>query len=405
MQQDKLKIARRNELDWLRVLAFGLLIFFHIGMFYVSDWDWHIKSQQQSEWLQVVMLWSGQWRMLLLFLISGSAVAFIVRSMTLMQFFLSRHTRVLLPLLFGMAVIVVPQVFVEGRLNGMIGDDVGFFRVWLEYLNQNSELFTEHKMSGRWHVTWNHLWFLMYVFSYSLIIWGLKCGHLAIATIFHRSGRNGGGSVGDRRDRFWGILERYVPCEIVVIIPVILFYLNGRFIYAQFPITHAFVDDFFNHARYFTAFLFGYAVVRMPRVWESIEHIRWFTFVAALLSFTSVLFLYKGGSFGGGDYKIELDNFVWSFNAWVWVLVVCGWGQRWFDRSNPVIHYLNKGVYCYYILHQTVIVAFAYVIRDYKFGFVVEPVLLIMVTVVSCLLGYELIKRVPGLRIMMGVVR
>lgn len=35
--------TRRYDLDWLRIIAFGLLIFYHIGMFYVS-WDFHVKS-------------------------------------------------------------------------------------------------------------------------------------------------------------------------------------------------------------------------------------------------------------------------------------------------------------------------------------------------------------------------
>ena len=30
-------------LDWLRVAAFGLLVLYHVGMYYVS-WDWHVKS-------------------------------------------------------------------------------------------------------------------------------------------------------------------------------------------------------------------------------------------------------------------------------------------------------------------------------------------------------------------------
>lgn len=403
-QQDKLKTARRNELDWLRVLAFGLLIFYHIGMYYVADWNWHIKSPHQSEWLQIVMLWSGQWRMLLLFLISGSAVAFILRRMTLRQFYWSRYTRVLLPLLFGMAVIVVPQVFAEGRLNGMIADDVGFFRVWFAYLNQSSNLFVDHKTVGGWHVTWNHLWFLMYVFCYSLIIWGLKCVSLSVESMVRRAASNRR-SRDICRDSFWGMLEQRVPLVLLVLAPVILFSLYGKFIYPYFPITHAFFDDFFNHARYLTAFIFGYSVVRMPRVWECIRGIRWYTLMTAVLSFAVVHFLHKGGSFGGGDYKTELDNFVWSFNAWAWVLVVCGWGQRWLNRPNPVIHYLDGGVYCYYIVHQTVIISFAYIIRDYGLGSVIEPVLLILVTVISCLLGYELIRRVPGLRLLMGVVR
>lgn len=408
MQQDKLKTARRNELDWLRVLAFGLLIFYHLGMYYVADWSWHIKSPHQSEWLQMVMLWSGQWRMPLLFLISGSAVAFVVRRMSLTQFYWSRYVRVLLPLLFGMAVIVVPQVFAEGRLNGMIASDVGFFRVWFAYLDQSSELFTDHKTIGDWHVTWNHLWFLMYVFCYSLIIWGLKCAGSAIAAMAHRtdSDRNSDCNGGDAyRDRVWGMLEQRVPAVFLVLAPIILFHLYGKLIYPHFPITHAFIDDFFNHARYLTAFLFGYAVVRMPKAWKCIGDIRWFTLIAAVFGFVSVLVLYKGGSLGGGDYKAEIDNFAWSFNAWVWVLVVCGWGQRWFNRSSPVIHYLNGGVYCYYILHQTVIITFAYNMRDYHLGPVVEPLLLTLVTILSCLLGYELIKRIPGLRLLMGVVR
>ena len=85
------QIGRRYEMDWLRVLVFGLLIFYHIGMYYVSDWGWHIKSQHQSEWLQNIMLWSCQWRMSLLFLISGSAVAFLLRKMSLSKFYWSRY--------------------------------------------------------------------------------------------------------------------------------------------------------------------------------------------------------------------------------------------------------------------------------------------------------------------------
>ena len=35
--------ARLFFLDWVRILAFALLIVYHIGMYYVS-WPWHVKS-------------------------------------------------------------------------------------------------------------------------------------------------------------------------------------------------------------------------------------------------------------------------------------------------------------------------------------------------------------------------
>ena len=64
---------RRYDLDWLRVLAFGLLIFYHTGMFFV-EWEWHIKNNVISEALEGPMQFTSQWRMSLLFIISGAAI-------------------------------------------------------------------------------------------------------------------------------------------------------------------------------------------------------------------------------------------------------------------------------------------------------------------------------------------
>ncbi len=389
--QGKITTARRNELDWLRVIAFGILIIYHIGMYYVSDWEWHIKSVHQSVWLQNIMLWSNQWRMLLLFLISGSAVAFIIRRMTLWQFYWSRHTRLFLPLMFGMAVVVVPQVFIEFRSNGFVVEGLGFFRFWLAYLDQSSTLFESYKTVGDFHITWNHLWFLMYIFCYSLIVWGLKLlTYLLMPSI--------------NTKKCWLLLERHIPNMLVaVVIPIGLFFLYSKLLYLKYPTTHAFVGDYFNHARSLTVFMFGYMVVRMPGVWLSIERGRWFTLIIALLSFTSILALHNGVNLGGGEYKGDIDTFLWSLNAWMWVLTVCGWGQHCLNRKNGVISYINKGVYCFYILHQTVIIIFAYHLREYELGPVIEPLVLIVLTSISCLLGYELLKRIPGLRLLFGI--
>ena len=68
---------RRYDVDALRVFAFGLLILYHVGMFYVADWGWHVKSAYQAEWLQLPMQLVNQWRMPILFVISGLAVSFV----------------------------------------------------------------------------------------------------------------------------------------------------------------------------------------------------------------------------------------------------------------------------------------------------------------------------------------
>src|SRR3546814_5110067 len=47
--------SRRFDLDWLRIIAFGLLIFYYMGMYFVS-WDWHVKSSHAGPAIQALQL-------------------------------------------------------------------------------------------------------------------------------------------------------------------------------------------------------------------------------------------------------------------------------------------------------------------------------------------------------------
>ena len=61
--------GRRYDIDMLRVLAFSLLIIYHVAMFYALDRGWHVKSAYQFDWLNVPMNFTTQWRMALLFVV------------------------------------------------------------------------------------------------------------------------------------------------------------------------------------------------------------------------------------------------------------------------------------------------------------------------------------------------
>src|SRR3546814_1045877 len=67
-------MPRRHDIDALRVIAFALLIVYHVGMVYVAEWGFHVKSDYQAEWLQRPMIALNRWRMPLLFMISGIAL-------------------------------------------------------------------------------------------------------------------------------------------------------------------------------------------------------------------------------------------------------------------------------------------------------------------------------------------
>ena len=104
-------MQRRHDLDWVRILAFALLVPYHVGMYYVS-WDWHVKSPAAGETLEPLMLLTAPWRLALLFLVSGAASAFLFARRPA-GFLGERTRRLLVPLLFGMAVLVVPQAYYE----------------------------------------------------------------------------------------------------------------------------------------------------------------------------------------------------------------------------------------------------------------------------------------------------
>lgn len=159
--------VRRHDIDALRVLAFGVLILYHVGMFYVADWGWHIKSAYTAEWLKFPMILVNQWRMELLFLISGAVTHFLLTRVSPGRFAWLRAKRLWVPLVFGMLVIVPPQAWLQAQANGAFdGAYLDFliryfsFQPWPEGAFDGSEI----------GITWNHLWFLPYLLTYTLVL-------------------------------------------------------------------------------------------------------------------------------------------------------------------------------------------------------------------------------------------
>ena len=378
---------RLVELDWLRVLAFGLLILYHVGMLYTEGWGWHYKSQYSSSFLANLMLWSNQWRMSLLFFISGAALSFVLKKQSGWQFARKRIPQLLLPLIFGMLVIVVPQVYVEANSTSVIVCP-NFWHFWYIYLDQQSAEFAQHKTLGAMHLTWNHLWFLPYLLAYSLIIAGIF--PLLHANICRR---------------LWRYVAQRLRIWQVVFLPIPAIYLIGFFLYANHPVTHNFVDDWWNHARSFLCFMLGYGLVQVANVWRQLSRWRWQLLVAACGTYAYCLYFFHGGTLGNSLIAKELMGVIWSANMWLWMLALIAWAQHGLKHRTPLLAYLNGGVFCFYVLHQTLIIIFAYWLTPLKLGPVVEPILVTSLVIFFCLLLYEIIRRLPAVPILFGARR
>src|SRR5687768_2869167 len=128
--QAQAKDERLYGLDWLRIGAFALLIFYHIGMFFVP-WEWHVKTSRPLEWLELPMMAINPWRLALLFVVSGVASRILLAKMNGAGAFVrGRSLRLLLPLLAGMTLFVAPQPWAELRAAGVISE--GFWTFWTQ---------------------------------------------------------------------------------------------------------------------------------------------------------------------------------------------------------------------------------------------------------------------------------
>jgi len=376
--------ARRYDIDALRVFAFGLLILFHVGMFYVQDWGWHVKSSYQVEWLQLPMLFANQWRMSLIFLISGLAVSFIWRKYTAGQFALRRIRRLFVPLLFGMAFIIAPQCYYEALNKGII--EPGFPTFMGQYLTFQD--FPGEAWGGeeQIHWTWNHLWYLPYLLFYTLVL--IPVGKLI------------DGPAAFVRTRFQELRGLWI-----ILIPVIPLMAWFNLVYPSFPdITHALLDDWYAHAMFSTFFLYGFLIGSDEGFWAELTRLRKVTLLLAVVFF--VLFLVRGEFLPdqSSDWQKQLAALITYLNRWLWITAVLGWGHHLFNKPMKWLPYATEAVYPWYILHQTITIVVGYNLSKLQLGGFVESLLVLVATLGGCLVLHEfVIRRTRILRPLFGL--
>lgn len=378
---------RRHDIDALRAIAFGLLILYHVGMFYVP-WDWHVKSTHIADWLQLPMTLLNQWRMPLIFLISGMAVNFLLgegneRRLSYGSFARLRCKRLLLPLLFGMAFIIPPQPYYQAMENGVSQPGyVDFliryftFQTWPEGAFDGSDI----------GITWNHLWYLPYLLVYTLALiplaWLLDGPLAPVRTAF----RNLRGA--------W-----------LVLVPVCWLIPIGVFVYPIFPyVSHDLVSDGYAHAMYGSFFLFGYLIGKDPGYWAELSRLRW---PALLVACAAFVLLQLANEFLDTDQS-ALQNLLQLtliyVNRWLWIVAILGWGHQLLNRPMSWLNYANRAVFPWYILHQTITVVAGYHLARMPLGPVLEPILLVALTIAGCAAGMWLVERgLPWLSPYMGM--
>ncbi|MCF0061917.1 acyltransferase [Dyadobacter chenwenxiniae] len=367
--------ARRYDLDWLRVIAFAILIFFHVGMFF-NFWEWHIKNDVITHAIELPMRFTSQWRMSLLFMISGAGMYFALGSRGPKAFLSERFVRIFIPLVFGIFVIVPPQIFLERLTQGETYSYGEFYKTIFDFTPYPAGSFS-----------WHHLWYLVYIFLYSII--GLPL------LLFIR-----------RHNQLTASWVRLFGNPFTLILVPVLWHMLGNVLLGHFPTTHNLIRDWNEHFHDFTLFVTGFVLCTQTGFWETLKKYRKVNLVIWLI-FTAILYAFywiPRAEIEGGE--IIFYNLLKTLNAWCILLSIFGYAYVYLQFSNRFLKYANEAVYPFYILHQTVIVCLAYPLINTALPWIVKFIYLSVATFLICLVIYHfLIKQLNILRIVFGLKR
>lgn len=374
---------RRYDLDWLRVIAFACLIFYHVGMGYVT-WDWHVKSVHVSTFLEGAMMLMNPWRLALLFFISGVAFRFASDKTGQGKLFKRRLVRLGLPILFGMLVIVAPQSYFQLREAGAI--EPGYLNFLGVYLTPGDDF-------GLTMPTWNHLWYVVYLLVYSLIFAALLPWLQNLAT--------------GRGKAFLNLIAGG-PIRVATLL-VVPFLLYRFTLDIRFETTHDLLWDWANHAHRLTIFAIGYFVAKHDGFWKSVDKA-----LPAVFFMVLVIMLILGPIWANWDavvsvlpaWVVELFRAIRIWYAWLCILSFLGLAQRYLNRPSGVLNYFNNAVFAWYLAHQTIIVAAIYCLTTQALPGWAEFLMIAAMTAAGSHLFYEIGRRLPGpLPLFFGIER
>lgn len=370
---------RHYGMDWLRIAAFGLLILYHIGLYFVP-WPWHINRAEPLQWVAVPLMAMNSWRLLLLFLVSGYATAAILsRQSASFAFVKERTARLMVPVLFAMVVIIPVQPWIELRTH--TGYSAGFWQFWI------SDYWAFSAAKGMVLPTWQHLWFVCYLWAFTL---ALVAALSAIPAAW--------------RARMQGLTDQIFAGWRVIAVPIALFVALVLWRGVNTVRLDSWAQGGAAVAVFFGCMLFGYYLYRAEAGWVAIRRLWPQALAIAGVAFAVILVLKWRFGAGVEPFWVTLSfALARPIHGWATIIALIGIADRFGNRDHTWRAPLTEAVFPFYIIHQTIIVGVAFLILPYALSAGIEFAVLFSATAVGCWLFYRLGRSISLLRPLIGL--
>ena len=372
--------GRHYGMDWLRIGAFQLLILYHVGMAFVP-WDFQVKvASPPIGWATTLMMLTSPWRLSLLFAVSGYASAALLarEERGIVAFLTSRLTRLGIPLLFGMAVLVTPQPWIWLITHYGYHDDFATFLV--------RDYYSFRSIDGVIVPTWMHLWFVAYLVGYTLLL----CGLLALPERM--------------RDIGCRVAEWVLAGPLLLPLGLAFVYYARASFDAGWEDNHLLITDWSAHAHYLPMFLFGYLLRGSEPIRAAIA--RWWPAAAVLaVAGYGVLawFELRYGLQVAPQSLWALHGWAQSAEAWGAMIALIGIADRWWNVDHRWRPMLAEAVFPFYLIHQTIIIVVGYWMAGSGIAPLPAFLLLVVATMAGCWAFYLAGREIRWLRPLIGL--
>ena len=342
---------RRHDIDWLRVIAIGLLLIYHIAIIF-QPWAMFIgfiRSDELFEALWTPMTMLNIWRIPFLFFVSGMGFYFAMRKRNWRQLLTERTKRILVPFLFGIVAITPLHMY-----------------VFQEHYNMPLSYFPHQ----------GHLWFLLNIFIYVVLL-------MPIFLFLKKSGKN-------KFEDLWSSLMRHPlgPLSISLFFVVEALIVKPQ-LYALYAETwHGFFLGLL-------AFTFGFLFVYSGKsFWTTVEKWKWLYLGLGIILY-GIRFV---------AFSTEGPGYLSAIESNCWIFGLFGLGYRYLNRPSRILSYLSKAAYPVYIIHMVVLYLGALLILPLEIPVIMKFLAITCFTFLVCLLIYELvIRRIPLLGPLFGL--
>jgi hypothetical protein len=298
-----------------------------------------------------------------------------------------------------MIILIPPQVYFErvqqGRFRGS----------FLEFL--------PHAVDGgpypQGNISAGQLWFLFYLFAYSLLMLPLFR--------FLRGERG-------RRwiSRLAGFCQRR-GALFVLSVPLIIGQIALGW---RYPETHNPINDWMFHWVLLWVFLYGYILFSDQRFQQAIDRDWIIALGVAIATSVGMLLLLRSDpsvvieavlGFGRpwmlgslkGKLLYALGSTLLRLNTWAWLLLILALARRLLNFTNAFLRYTSLASGAVYVFHQTVIIAVAFYVLRWKYtlhlkvGMTVEFLVIFALSLAITMLLYELARRWVVTRLLFGL--